>query len=129
MPDITSEITPSTGAQLDSAPPRPPKSRQSRSIMDLAGSTDESGLGMEAQNPLIQAMMAMGEVKKSLLLLSSQLPVLAPGIQQFIAGLEQTVPQLLSDLINGQAPGMGVPASPLSNQAPVAPSAQQMASP
>lgn len=125
MPDITSNtVEGSTGAKLDSAPPRPPSSRNGKSVMDLAmGDESTEGLGMESQNPLIQTMMAMGETKNALLKLSSQLPALQPGIQQFIMGLEQVVPQMLADLVSGQTPGSTTGASPLSNQAPTAPMA------
>lgn len=128
MPSITDTNAAETqGRQLDSPPPRPPQSRQSQSVMDLAQGDEEMGLGMEAQNPVVQIMMSMGAVKNSLTLLSTQLPLLAPGIQQFIMGLEQAIPQLLADLMSGQAPGMGAPASPLSNTAPSTPSQTQPA--
>lgn len=94
--------------------------------MDLATKSDsETGLGQEAANPVVQILMAMGESKNALQKLSAQLPILTPGIQQFIQGLEQVVPQMLSDLVSGQPPGSGGPGgppSPMSSQgAPGAP--------
>lgn len=129
MPDITSTIEAPQGAQLDSSPPQPPGSRRSKSVMDLATKSDnETGLGQEAANPVVQILMAMGQSKNALQKLSAQLPILTPGIQQFIQGLEQVVPQMLSDLVSGQPPGSGSPGgppSPMSSQG--APGAQTQA--
>lgn len=95
--------------------------------MDLSMGDDSAGMGMEASNPIVQIMMAMGAVKNSVTLLSSLLPPLVGGNQQYLLALEQMVPQLLADLMSGQAPGMGVPASPLSNTAPPTPQSAQPA--
>lgn len=77
---------------------------------------------MEADNPVIKIMRKAGEARNALLALGAELPQLAPGIQQFISGLEMAVPQMLADLMSGQPPGMSqTGGGPVSQQAPTSP--------
>lgn len=125
--------SPSSGRILDQGPPRPP--RQGKSVLSMgmdqstggmAGPNGNGamGLGMAATDPSVQIMEGMAEVRNSLLKLSVKLPPLAPGIQQFIAALEQTVPQMMADLVAGIPPGTGQQpgqGAQMANQAPTAP--------
>lgn len=109
--------------QLDSGPPRPPRSKQSLMAM---GSGGNDSAGIDTSSPAVQAMMAMGEARNALLKLSSMLPSLAQGVQQIISGLEAVVPQQVADLVAGNPPGssgsgMGAPQA---NAAPTAPPVQ-----
>lgn len=74
--------------------------------MDMGTDTAPSGM-MDMSNPAIQVMKAMGDARNALLKLSSLLPLLAPGIQQIVQGLEQVVPQQVADLVAGNPPGSG----------------------
>lgn len=115
----------SQGQQLDVAPPRPPRNRQSLMAM-AAGPKDDGDTGFDTSSPAIQTMKAMGEAKNALLKLGSYLPTIAPGIQQIIAGLESVVPQQVADMIAGNPPGSsgsGLGAAG-ANQAPTAPQVQ-----
>src|SRR3990167_2517402 len=98
---------PVSSGRLDAPPDQPPRSMRGKSVIDLATGTEGNGLGMEADNPVIKIMRKAGEARNALLALSSELPQLAAGIQQFISGLEMAVPQMLADLMADQPPGMG----------------------
>lgn len=112
------------GQQLDSAPPRPPRSRQS--LMAMAAGPDEGSGSMDMSNPAIQVMKAMGDARNSLLKLASLLPTLAGGVQQIISGLEAVVPQQVADLVSGNPPGSGGSGmgAPQASAAPTAPPVQ-----
>ena len=113
---------PVSSGRLDEPPDQPPRSMRGKSVIDLATGTEDSGLGMEADNPVIKIMRKAGEARNALLALSSELPQLAPGIQQFIGGLEMAVPQMLADLMADQPPGMGqTGGGSMVQQAPTAP--------
>ena len=113
---------PVSSRRLDDPPDQPPRSMRGRSVIDLATGEDGSGLGMEAENPVIKIMKCAGEARNALLKLGAELPQLQPGIQQFIGGLEMAVPQMLADLMAGQPPGMGqTGGGPVTQQAPTAP--------
>lgn len=113
------------GRQLDTAPPRPPRS--SKSLMSMAaGDDDGKSSGLDMSNPAIQVMKAMGDARNSLIKLSSLLPPLAQGVQQIISGLESVVPQMIADLVSGNpagSSGAGLGAQGAS-QAPTAPPVQ-----
>jgi hypothetical protein len=123
---MSDQASHSHGRQLDRNPPRPPRSRQSMSMMDMATGNDGDTPGLDTSNPAVQVMKAMGDAKNSLLKLSSLLPTLAQGIQQIIAGLEQVVPQQVADIVSGNAPGSGGSGmgSPQASAAPTAPPVQ-----
>jgi len=91
-------------------------------VVDIA-TGDDGGMGLEGQDPTVQIMQSLGSTRNALLSLAAQLPPLAPGIQQFVQGLEMAVPQLMADLMAGQTPGMGMPGGggAISSQAPTAP--------
>jgi hypothetical protein len=99
--------------------------------MQMAGgdndSPDQSTLGLDMSSPAMQAMRAMGDVRQSLLKLSSYLPNLSQGIQQILAGLEQVVPQQVADMVSGNPPGSGgsTMGAPQAAAAPTAPPVQQ----
>ena len=113
---------PVSSGRLDDPPDQPPSSMRGKSVIDLATGTEGSGLGMEADNPVIKIMRKAGEARNALLALSAELPQLAPGIQQFIGGLEMAVPQMLADLMADQPPGMGqTGGGSMVQQAPTAP--------
>ena len=121
MPDILS-TDPVNSSRLNDPPDQPPRSMRGRSVIDLSTGQDGAGLGMEADNPVIKIMRKAGEARNALLALGAELPQLQAGIQQFIGGLEMAVPQMLSDLMSGQPPGMGATGGgPVSQQAPTAP--------
>lgn len=134
MSRMTTTEPKSTDRGLDTAPPRPPRSRQS--LMSMATGGDEgmhgAGDGLDMSNPAVQVMKAMGDTKNSLLKLSSLLPTLAPGIQQIIAGLESVVPQQVADIVAGNPPGSsgsglgggGGAGAPGASGAPTAPPVQ-----
>ena len=125
MQDVLS-TDPVSSRRLDEPPDQPPRSMRGKSVIDLATSTEGEGLGMEAENPVIKIMKKAGEARNALLALSAELPQLAPGIQQFIGGLEMAVPQMLADLMSGQPPGMGQQGGgPVTQQAPTAPPISQ----
>ena len=111
---------PVSSRRLDDPPDQPPRSMRGRSVIDLSTGQEGDGLGMEADNPVIKIMRKAGEARNALLALSAELPQLAPGIQQFIGGLEMAVPQMLADLMSGQPPGMEQTGGG-SQQAPTAP--------
>lgn len=108
--EITNTDTDTHGQKLDTAPPRPPRNRQS--LMSMAsmgrgenGSGGDSDTGFDTSSPAIQVMKAMGDAKNALLKLSALLPTLAPGVQQIVAGLESVVPQQVADMVAGNPPG------------------------
>ncbi len=105
MRDVLS-ADPVSSQRVDDPPDQPPRSMRGRSVIDLSTGQDGEGLGMEADNPVIKIMRKAGEARNALLALSAELPQLAPGIQQFIGGLEMAVPQMLADLMSDQPPGM-----------------------
>ena len=114
---------------LDAPPPRPARSRQSMSVMDMAGNGgrgDGESSGLDMSNPAIQVMKAMGDSRNALLKLASLLPDLSQGIQQIISGLESVVPQQVADLVAGNpagssGSGLGAPGA---SAAPTAPPVQ-----
>ena len=112
---------PVSSGRLDEPPDQPPRSMRGKSVIDLATGTEGSGLGMEADNPVIKIMRKAGEARNALLALGAELPQLQPGIQQFIGGLEMAVPQMLADLMADQPPGMGQTGGGMAQQAPTAP--------
>lgn len=107
MPTDVLSVDPVSSRRLDEPPDQPPSSMRGRSVIDLATGEEGTGLGMEAENPVIKIMRCAGEARNALLKLGAELPQLQPGIQQFIGGLEMAVPQMLADLMAGQPPGMG----------------------
>ncbi len=113
---------PVSSGRLDEPPDQPPQSMRGKSVIDLATGTEGSGLGLEADNPVIKIMRKAGEARNALLALGAELPQLQPGIQQFIGGLEMAVPQMLADLMADQPPGMGQTGGcSMVQQAPTAP--------
>ncbi len=113
---------PVSSGRLDEPPDQPPQSMRGKSVIDLATGTEGSGLGLEADNPVIKIMRKAGEARNALLALGAELPQLQPGIQQFIGGLEMAVPQMLADLMADQPPGMGqTGGGSMVQQAPTAP--------
>lgn len=122
MPMDVLSTDPVFSGRLNDPPDQPPRSMRGKSVIDLATNEEGTGLGMEADNPVIKIMRRAGDARNALLALSAELPQLAPGIQQFIGGLEMAVPQMLADLMAGQPPGMGQPGGGLGmQQAPTAP--------
>lgn len=122
MPTDVLSVDPVSSRRLDDPPDQPPSSMRGKSVIDLATGEDGTGLGMEAENPVIKIMKKAGEARNALLALGAELPQLQPGIQQFIGGLEMAVPQMLADLMSGQPPGMGAEGGgPVTQQAPTAP--------
>lgn len=115
--------SPSQPATLDTAPPRPPRNRTS--IMSM-GSGEDPNLAVDMSSPAVRVMSALGEARNALLALGSELPLLAPGIQQIITGLETVVPQQIADLVAGNPPGSGGSGmgAPGANAAPTAPPVQ-----
>ncbi len=126
MPSDVLSTDPVSSRRLDEPPDQPPSSMRGKSVIDLATGEEGSGLGMEAENPVIKIMRCAGEARNALLKLGAELPQLQPGIQQFIGGLEMAVPQMLADLMAGQPPGMGQQGGgSVSQQAPTAPPGSQ----
>lgn len=116
-PDSTAQ---SGGMNLDAAPPRPPRSRQSLMSLASDGQMDE---GFDMSSPAVQAMSAMGEVRTAIMKLSTILPPLASGLQQVLQGLESVVPQMVADIVAGNPPGssgagMGAPQATQSAMTP-----------
>ena len=122
MPTDVLSTDPVSSRRLDDPPDQPPRSMRGKSVIDLSTDTEGAGLGMEAENPVIKIMRRAGDARNALLALGAELPQLAPGIQQFIGGLEMAVPQMLADLMADQPPGMGqTGGGPVAQQAPTAP--------
>lgn len=120
---VDSDRDGSTRQRLDTAPPRPPRSRQS--LMSMASGGDETS-GIDTSSQAVQVMKAMGDARNALLKLSSLLPTLAQGVQQIISGLEAVVPQQVADLVAGNPPGSGGAGmgAPQASAAPTAPPVQ-----
>ena len=121
--------TASAQRRLDTAPPRPPRSRADMSVMQMASDNggDQSTLGMDMSSPAMQLQKSMGIVRQEFLKMSAIAPPMAMGLQQILSGLEQVVPQMAADIVSGNPPGsggasMGAPQAPA---APTAPPVQQ----
>jgi len=112
----------SSGRQLDTPPPSPPRNNKSLVAMGMGpGSGDDGSVDMS--NPAVKVMALMGQIKNNFLELQTYLPTIAQGLQQIVMGLEQVVPQQVADMVAGNPPGstgsgLGAPGAA---QAPVAP--------
>jgi len=101
MADFTSPSAAQSG--ILNSPPGMPPSRQG-SLMDMAGSAPDGGMGEQATDPQIQALQALKMMDMAAQLMASALPAIAGPVTAFVEQLKQVVPQqLATDVAGGGA--------------------------